>query len=124
MPRGGKGKPTPGRSYGNRSDYNSGDQYGDVAARQARVDAVPITPPAPPAMAQAPQAPLVAPGAMDRPTERPLEPVTSGLPTGPGPGPSALQPSFDPVVETLRVAYAAFPNESIGALLEAMGGGR
>lgn len=29
-------------------------------------------------------------GALDRPTERPGEPVTAGLPSGPGPGPEAL----------------------------------
>lgn len=29
-------------------------------------------------------------GAFDRPTERPAEPVTAGMPTGPGAGPAAL----------------------------------
>jgi hypothetical protein len=29
-------------------------------------------------------------------------------------------PAVDPVVETLRAAYRAFPNESIAALLEAL----
>lgn len=93
MPRGGRRSGTPGRAYGNRSDLNrapSGGQYGDRAATQARLDAVPITPPAPPPMAQPAQQPLQAPPPLDRPTDRPMEPITSGLPTGPGPGPEAL----------------------------------
>lgn len=116
MPRGGKGKPTPGENYGNRTDYNSGDQYGDLAAREERIAAVPITQPTPPAQPQqAPQQPLVAPGAFDRPTDRPMEPVTSGLPTGAGPGPEALgmeAPGSD-LVRTLRSMYARYPHPDI-----------
>lgn len=29
-------------------------------------------------------------GAFNRPTERPNEPITAGMPTGPGPGPESL----------------------------------
>lgn len=122
MPRGGRRSGTPGVAHWNRSDLNtptSGGQYGDRAATQARLDAVPITPPAPPPMAQQP---LQAPPPLDRPTDRPMEPITSGLPTGPGPGPEAIVPSTDPVAETLRVMYQAFPNEAIGALLESYQG--
>lgn len=82
------------------------------------MDAVPITPAPQMAPPQA-SAPPVPPGPLTRPTDRPLEPITSGLPMGPGPGPEALGLGFDPVTETLRAAYRAFPNESVAALLEA-----
>jgi hypothetical protein len=36
------------------------------------------------------------PTPISRPTERPGEPVTAGLPTGPGPGPEAIQPLRPP----------------------------
>ena len=60
--------------------------YGDVAAREESVAAVP--------MAQAP-APVAAPPAMplvplDAESQYPEEPLTSGLPVGPGPGPEVL----------------------------------
>jgi hypothetical protein len=38
------------------------------------------------------QAPPSGPG-LSGPTQRPNEPVTAGLPSGPGPGPEALQAS-------------------------------
>lgn len=94
MARGGRRTGTPGTAYGNRTDLNqapSGGQYGDKAAAQARLAAVPITPPpAMPAPQGAPQQPLAPPPPIDRPSERPLEPITTGLPTGPGAGPEAL----------------------------------
>lgn len=57
-----------------------------------------------------------------RPTERPDEPVTAGLPTGPGPGPEALgvmsQPQLDEVGQQLRNLYAAAPNNDLLRLIE------
>lgn len=44
-----------------------------------------------------------------RPTERPGEPVTAGLPMGPGPGPEALGP--------LGQQAMANQGQSVGALL-------
>ena len=80
--------------------------YGEAAQQQAAQRAVPMAPSAAPAPSQMP----APPGAQDQhaaanqpqgqvypgelpwtgPTQRPNEPVTAGLPTGPGPGPEAL----------------------------------
>jgi len=82
MPRTGMGaKP-------NRSDLNTaaptGDdrEYGSNAKDEASMAAVPITP----------QEPAVAPGSLGplgAPTNRPNEPVTSGVASGPGLGPES-----------------------------------
>jgi hypothetical protein len=57
-------------------------------------------------------------GAFDRPSERAGEPVTAGMPTGPGPGPEVLFHA-DPTEETLRALYRIDPgNEHIRELLE------
>lgn len=85
-----------------------GQGYGQAAAEKTAQRAIPVqgtpvasTPQAPQggggAAASAslapPQAPPVTPGSLvglDAPTQRPNEPVTAGLPSGPGPGPEAL----------------------------------
>jgi len=134
MPRTGRGgarSGAPGKSYGNRSDLAQAPRaapsktYGDGAASLRAQEAVPL-PAAPGAgalgSAGAPQGPMPGEMPFSRPSDRPGEPVTAGLPVGAGPGPNAAMPSVDPVIETLRAAYRAFPNESIGALLEAAGG--
>lgn len=75
----------PPRAYGQRSDLNTpspSTTYGDKAAAERQVQAVPITP--------APVWRPAPPGHFMRPTELPDQPVTSGLPTGPGPGPEVL----------------------------------
>lgn len=88
-----------------------GQGYGEAAQQRAAQQQIPMGPPpvggggpvgppgqapaAPPQMqdvlaaAQAHNGPGNAP--FTRPTERPNEPVTSGLPAGPGPGPESLQ---------------------------------
>lgn len=109
-----------------------GGQYGDEARQAAEQRAVPQgstpVPTAPvSAVAEAPGAQvgqvgadsqtvsnqLPAPGSMPflHPTNRPNEPVTAGLPFGPGPGPSALRPSPPLVANTLET-LAASPNAS------------
>ena len=58
---------------------------------------------------------------MNAPTQRPDEPVTAGLPVGPGPGPEALgimQGGADDVVSFLQGVYAEAPNEDVRRLLE------
>jgi hypothetical protein len=116
MPRrGGRRAGTPGTAYGARTDLNQqrtlpvqtapAQQYGQGAAQTIAQQAVPMaTAPVPAVSAQmSPPAPVTptppagagggapAPrGPFDRPTERPGEPVTAGLPVGPGPGPEAL----------------------------------
>ena len=130
--RGGRRQGRPGKAYTNRTDMQAqpvrtapSTSYGQGAASAEAQRALPL-----------PQAPTVGPGAaagmpappgplpgampLGRPSDRPGEALTAGMAIGPGPGPSATMPAVDPVVETLRAAYRAFPNESIGALLEAM----
>lgn len=90
MPRGGPRSGRPGQNYGNRSDLQSAprlapqanvDQpYGTASAQEAAQVQVPMGPP---------------PVAMNAPTQRPNEPVTSGLSLGPGVGPEAI-PALTP----------------------------
>jgi hypothetical protein len=112
MPRGGRRTGTPGKAYSNRSDLNvpaqaaSGQQYGMRGQQMAAQRALPVARPATdavpsggspaaggPAGAGTPAGPL--PGSLtplDAPTQRPGEPVTTGLPVGAGAGPEALGP--------------------------------
>jgi hypothetical protein len=113
MPRGGARQGKPGQAYGNRADLNSpkvptivpkGAQYGQ---RQALETSQRVLPPAAgnpgqPAPVGAPATPVGAPGApgaaagpvnlpaFNRPSERPGEPVTHGLPIGAGGGPEVM----------------------------------
>lgn len=90
MPRGGPRSGRPGAQYPNRSDLqsaprlapqaNQGQPYGTAKAQLDAQAEVPMG---------APPVPLAAP------TQRPGEPVTSGLSLGPGPGPEAI-PSLAP----------------------------
>lgn len=58
-----------------------------------------------------------------RPSERPDEPVTAGVPMGAGPGPEAIAPAGIPagsnldLILTVRAAAARFPNPNLLALL-------
>lgn len=92
----------------NRSDLTKptsttvpGQGYGEAAQQRAAQQQIPMGPPPAPAGASSPSpagpmsaipgAPLVgASGSLTRPTERPNEPVTHGLPVGPGGGPEIL----------------------------------
>jgi len=105
MPRGkgGARQGTPGQAYGNRTDLNMpistvpNQEYGKATQQQAAQSAVPMasspvaTAPAPAAPAPA-RAQVPAPGSLPHldPTQRPEEPVTAGIPFGPGPGPEAI----------------------------------
>ena len=118
--KGGAVKGTVGTPYPNRSDLQASApvevapaaQYGERQQQQAAQRAIPIgpspqgpppgasppqgAPPSPqgqPGLSQAlPAAPPGGPGILPflHPTNRPNEPVTAGLATGPGPGPEAL----------------------------------
>lgn len=108
MPSGGARQGTPGTMYPNRSDMRApkvmapqagpSQQYGQAAASIRSQEAVPLVAqggaPPPPAVANAqPFVPSVQPGGfppLDRPTERPAEPLTTGAPFGAGAGPEAL----------------------------------
>jgi hypothetical protein len=49
----------------------------------------------------------------------PDEPVTAGVPIGPGPGPEALgMPTGGEVVDLLAAAYRAYPSEELRGMLE------
>lgn len=88
MPRGGRRSGAPAKAYSQRTDLAmdrsptsvaADAPYGQGAELQAAQSAVPVGPP---------------PGGvtpLNAPTQRPDEPLTAGLSTGPGPGPEALQ---------------------------------
>lgn len=86
MPRGGKRQGTPGKAYVNRTDM--GMDYNPDSAQ---------TPAAGGVVAPKQQTPMMSvypedtPMLLD-PTNRPDQPVTAGLPVGPGPGPELLDP--------------------------------
>lgn len=123
MPRNGRGgrrSGTPGKAYAQRSDLNtqpraqpvrttSADTYGDATRQQAAQQAVPLPQ----------QPPPPAPGQLGftEPTRRPSEPITAGLPMGPGPGPEALGMESS-VLDELRAVYAAYPSEELRAAIE------
>ena len=127
-------KAEQGGKYANRSDLQKplpittapGQGYGKAAEQAMAQRAIPMRPPGPPGAAlnapqanAAPQAPLsapmmpqepapgMAPGELKflHPTDRPNEPVTTGLSIGPGAGPEALPPAAvknnSPLLEVL-----------------------
>lgn len=132
--RGGKRTGTPGTAYTNRSDLNTnrveftGQPYGTRVQQVESQRAVPVQ--APPtasvpgaAGTAAPQPQGPAPGTLGNlldPTARPDEPITAGLPIGPGPGPSPATPMGDPDVDVLRAIYKAYPSTALLRLIAAM----
>lgn len=143
MPRGGRRTGAPGTAYSNRTDLNPavpikaapGQQYGAAKAQIEAQRAVPIARPAtdvvtpmrtggPEASSPASGPPVPLPGQLmplDAPSQRPGEPVTAGLPVGPGAGPEALGPlagGGEDVGMQLRAIYSRFPNEDLRSLLE------
>jgi hypothetical protein len=140
MPRGGKRSGSPGTAYSNRKDLSrpavlpasapTGQPYGAAGAQLAAQQAVPMASGpslpqgAPPQQAEEPYVmPQMTP--LDAPSARLNEPVTAGLPVGPGPGPEALAgPSANESVEAqLRATYARFPTEQLRALIEMIDSG-
>ena len=98
----------------------TGQTYGEAGAQRAAQQAVPMG---------TPQAPVVAPGSLgnlDRPTERPMEPVTAGNPMGAGPGaealvtplPDTLMPGGkQDLINQVRYVYSKYPNTAVLQLL-------
>ena len=129
-PRGGQRQLEQGEASGNRTDLNNhqpvmaanGQPYGAKAAQQAAQRAVPlpqVSTSTPSASSTAPAAPnpiLPQPGPppgsllFTHPTTRPTEPITAGMPFGPGPGPEAL--GQGPSVADQLSALASMPNAS------------
>lgn len=120
------------KTGGNRTDLLSkpqpvrvatGQAYGAATASTQAQQAAPLpqaqVPPDQLALAAAqatppPQQPIHAP------TARPGEPITAGLPVGPGPGPEVLarSPSVDAtLLGTLRGLYQANPNSDLSKLI-------
>ena len=115
-------------AYGQRTDLNMapsavpGQTYGEAGAQMAAQRAVPMGAPAAPA---APSAPTSTPGQygpLDRPTERPNEPVTAGAPFGPGR--NSTQSAYigrrngDPILDELRALYASYPSDELANMLD------
>lgn len=117
--RGGRRAGRPGTNdYKNRTDLLLGPRtapvvripgqgYGEQAAQVSAQQQVPMgQPPLP--------APLPPITRLDAPTQRPNEPLTHGLPTGPGAGPEALgMVGGDDTMNVLRAAYQQFPNPDL-----------
>lgn len=128
MPRGGRRSGTPGKAYGNRTDLHQpvrtapSESYGQAKQSADAQKAMPLpnNQVLPGVTAAPPQMLPGELGAFDRPTDRPGEPVTSGMAIGAGAGPSMAQPAFDPVVEGMRKAYMMAPSPELGDLLERM----
>ena len=101
-------------------------QYGQAAAQMRAQEAVPMG--SSPADVQAVRAARTGPmpgslGALDRPTERPMEPITAGANFGAGPNAAqagVAQPvrSEDPILDRLRQIYNQFPNDDLADLLD------
>ena len=115
-------------AYPQRTDLNMapsavpGQTYGEAGAQMAAQRAVPMGAPAAPA---APKAPTVVPGQygpLDRPTERPNEPVTAGAPFGPGR--MSTENAYigrrngDPILDELRALYASYPSDELANMLD------
>lgn len=141
MPRGGRRAGTPGAAYSNRSDLNRsrtlpakvapGQTYGAAGAQLAAQQIIPMATPSAPSPADLqgaaqPAGPPPPRPDFGRPTDRPDEPVTAGLSTGPGAGPEALglapppptMPQPNPTHEQLRALYQQYPNDDLRELLE------
>lgn len=95
----------------------AGTQYGEEAALSRAQDQVPAGP--------AVTDPVIigadaVPNLTD-PTMRPGEPITAGMPFGPGPGPRPGQYAGDPVEARLRALYRKYPNPHIRRMLQEYG---
>lgn len=107
-----------------------GQEYGAQAEQVRSQQAVPVAPPPSAApvqtsletlLAGAPR-PSDAPTLLDGESERPHEPITAGLPSGPGPGPEALMTpgvflNRRPGTDELEALFAVFPFEGIRRIL-------
>lgn len=111
MPRGGKRQGTQGKAYSNRTDLavNYGSN-GSAASggMEAPAEQTPLMRP----VIGADQVPNLS-----DPTMRPDEPVTAGLPVGPGSGPEALgpmpPPPADPVRQVVLAMMQVAPNPDL-----------
>jgi hypothetical protein len=120
------------KKYSNRSDLSNpakkvavaaakGQTYGEAGKQMEAQRVVPMAPSPSDAV---PAAPVVQPGqlgAFNRPTDRPMEPVTAGASFGPGPTPTtrfAVPRDNDPVLNELRALYAMYPNDDLADMID------
>lgn len=109
------GGPIQGKKY-----IPAGGQYGEAKALQeiqsgAPMQGNPIPSVPTPSVPMEPITPLSAP------TQRPDEPVTSGMPFGPGSNiPPAAMMTEDVVAAQIRAAYSLYPNEDLYRLIIAL----
>lgn len=99
-----------------------GEPYGQAQMLENAQRVVPLpnsaavpAPAAPPTAQAAPGPPALAgQNEFAGPTQRPNEPVTAGLPTGPGPGPEILSSAPPDVIGAqLRAIFAQYPNDDL-----------
>lgn len=107
MARGGRRTGVQGRNYANRTDLSmnarplpvmtaTNQPYGVAGAQADAQRAVPLAPPPGAAVAAGPDAGATARvepgslGSLDRPSTRPMEPITAGAPVGAGAGTEVL----------------------------------
>lgn len=140
MPRGGRRSGQVGKPYPNRRDLRStqapkaaqGQPYGEAKAQVDAQKAIPLSRiPAPQGVRPGPSTAAVAGMVgggnisvppLNAPSARPNEPITAGLPTGPGPGPEALNlpvqsSEDDQMLAVLRAFHQAYPNSDIARLI-------
>ena len=121
MPRGGRRQGTPGKAYANRTDLQQKPDMSKNTAATGGMVSHGETPGGPPPGRIAP--PLIGanevPNLSD-PTMRPDEPITAGLPMGPGSNSlgSALPPSpADPVRQAVEALMLISPNADLSRIL-------
>jgi hypothetical protein len=98
-----------------------GQTYGEAAAQERRVQAVPTG--RAPTEQRARRAVPNPAGSLTAPSMRPDEPISAGAPFGAGVGPSAAgipmaSPVGDNVLEELKAIYQMFPNDDLADLLD------
>lgn len=99
MPRKRKSQSAPGGAYANRTDLTTGTQavsapsglpYGQRQAMEQAQQQAPLPQQGLDQILAAAQSHGFNPVQLNAPTERPYEPITHGLPIGPGGGPEVL----------------------------------
>lgn len=139
MARGGRRNGQAGKAYPNRTDLNKklpvqappSSQYGERTQLEQAQQAVPMggnpnpVPQGSVGSGGPGPGPLVQAGglgAFARPSANPAEPVTAGVPSGPGPGPEILNRpgaiTTDPLSLQLRALAQQYPIPEILELLE------
>lgn len=129
MPRKTRSQPgTSGGNYANRTDKTqpvqapTGLPYGESQELQQSQEAAPLPQAAPvdpwEQVMGAAQQMEFSPVGLNAPSTRPDEPVTAGLPSGPGPGPEAMRPQGGLSAQIQRAIATSGGSETLMRLLE------